>query len=105
MNEITIPQYDHGFNLAANLQDNSGDIKVLSGYTVTFKAWAAGTPSTVLVSAACTVVNNNSGTITCAVASGHFSSAGQYMAEFQASKSGVVETFESFKVKVRESPA
>ncbi len=105
MNEITIPQYDHGFNLSAYLQDGSGDIKVLSSYTVTFKAWAAGTPGTVIVSTACTVVNNVSGTITYAVASGHFSSAGQYVGEFQASKSGVVETFESFKVKVRESPA
>lgn len=103
MDELTIFRGDYGFALDFNCQTYSGDVKNLSGYTVTMRTWSPGVPTAIIVSGACTLLSAQGGQVRYIVGSGQFMSAERYYAAIDATMSGVRESFEAFTLRVAEN--
>ena len=100
---IRIPKSDKGFNLTFTIKDSSGTVYNLVGYTVTLKAWVAGSSGSLVVDAACTITDAGAGACYYAVTAGDFATAQTLSAELELTKTGVIESTESFKIEVTES--
>jgi hypothetical protein len=103
MQTLTVPCGDKGFDLSFTAQDSTGAIKNLSGYTVTLKVWVLGSPGTLLVSGACTVDSDALGTLHYTTVAGDFGTVGDYCAELEYTQTGVIESSETFTIRVSES--
>jgi len=101
---LTVYRGDYGYNLSWTLKNADGTAFTLTGYTVKFKVWPLGKPSQLLVNGTCDPVNENAGTLTYTVAQNDFLETGQFLAEFEATKTGYIESFNSFTLIVKESP-
>lgn len=101
---LKIAQNDCGRPLAFTLYESDGVTpKNLSGYTVTFKVWSSGVPSTLILSGACTVDIAANGTCHYTPAAGDFPTVGVYNAECELTASGIVDSTISFTLEVVES--
>ena len=103
MVNLTVPKGDYGFSIAATITTSAGVAYNLTGYTVKLKVWQEGSPGTLLVNAACSVVVAAEGTVTYAVAQNDFATAGTYLAEFEMTKTSVIESTKRFTITVEES--
>jgi len=103
MQTLTVPCGDKGFDLAFVAQNADGTAKTLTGYTVTLKMWAPGNPGTLLVSGALTIDSEALGTCHYTPTATNFVTIGEYLAELEYTQSGVIESSETFKIKVDES--
>ncbi|MFA6270929.1 MAG: hypothetical protein WC657_07025 [Candidatus Paceibacterota bacterium] len=103
MQTLTVPCGDKGFDLSFIAQDSTGAAKTLTGYTVTLKVWVAGNPGTLLVSGTLTVDSEALGTCHYAPTATDFVTIGEYYAELEYTQSGVIESSETFKIRVAES--
>jgi len=101
--EISIATGDYGYNLAFTCYDYSGNVYGLTDYTIHFKTWKYDVPGTLLIDGAGVIDDAANGKCHYTVASGDFDTEGQYVAELQIEKAGIVESFPSFKVNVTES--
>ena len=103
MTKIYIPKGDKGFNLSFTIRDSNGNAYDISTYTVTLKLWRKGLPGTVVQSGACVIVSGPAGTCTYAVTDSSFTSVGELVAELELTKTGVIESTQSFTIEVTES--
>ena len=103
MEKITIPKGDKGFNIAFTVKDSDGNAYVLTDYTITLKVWVQGAPATLLLSGACVIDDANLGTCHYVVAAGAFDTVGRYHAEVELTKTGVVESTQTFEIIVEVS--
>lgn len=106
MESIQIPKGDCGFKLEFTVHTYDGDAVDLTGYTVNLKVWEAGTPGTLaFAAAACTVpaATITDGICTYTVTSTDFIVSKTYHAELELTKTGVVESTETFKIVVVDS--
>ena len=103
MDNITIPQYDKGFNLAFTVTDSTATAYNLTGYTVKLKVWEEGIPTTFIVNGSITVDVAASGTCHYTIVADDFNSIATYLAELELTKAGVIESTESFRITIAES--
>lgn len=103
MDELEIAVGDYGMNWAFTVTDSDGTAYNLSGYTVKIKIWSPTIPATLLADLACTVDVAASGTCHWTVTN-IFTRRDTYYGELQLTKSGVVESTETFLINVKESP-
>ncbi len=103
MEKLTIPKSDYGYELTFSVQDANGAAYDLSASTVTFKAWSPLTPSTLIVNATCSKSTTVTGQCTYTIASTDFTTAGQYLAELELTRTGVKESTEPIMVIVRDN--
>lgn len=101
--KISIPAGDYGYDLAFTCYDKSGDVYILTGYTIHFKAWSYDSPGTLLVDSAGVIDDALNGKCHYTLASGDFDDEGTFEAELQLEKAGVIESFPSFVITVTES--
>jgi hypothetical protein len=104
MDELTFPKGDKNTVVTLKLQDHSGNIYAYSaGNSIYLNAWLPETPSTLVFSGGCVIVNTTSGTCTYTRTTGDFLSAGLYHAKvFMTRATGVEESLVPFKIKVPE---
>ncbi len=100
---ISIAAGDYGYNLAFTCYDNSGNVYVLTGYTIHFKVWTYDTPATLEVDGAGVIDDAPNGKCHYTIASGDFDTEGEYEAELQLEKAGVIESFPRFVITITES--
>lgn len=107
---LIVAQNDKGFLLQWTINSPKDPVTGvvrpfdLTDYTVTFKMWRAGAPTVNLISSgACTIVVAVLGTVTYLVKATDFATAGNFKAEFECTKSGVIHSTEAFDVIVQES--
>ena len=103
MEQIIIPQNDHGFDLTFPIQDSSGNAYPLTDYVVKLKVWVPGAPTNLVVNGTCAVTDAPGGICTYTVQSADFAIARRYLAEAELIKSGVVESTRNFMIIVEES--
>ena len=103
MANITVPKDDKGYNIQLSITDAADAVVDLTGYTVTLKTWAPGTPGTLLIDGTCVVTNTTGGVVTYLGTAGDFGTVGRYHAEVELTKSGVRESTENFRLTVAES--
>ena len=103
MADLIIPKSDKGFSLSFTVQDSAGAAYNLTGYTVTFKAWAAGSPGNPVVSAACVVDVAASGTCHYVILATDFIVAAEYLWEIELTKTGYIESTRHYTLRVEES--
>ncbi|MEM2906052.1 MAG: BppU family phage baseplate upper protein [Candidatus Bathyarchaeia archaeon] len=96
---LSVKRGNYGFALTFNVKNSDGSAKNLTGYTVTLKVWASGSESCKFTGT-CTVTDAANGICTYTVANGDFATVGQYLAELELTKTGVVEDTETFPILV-----
>jgi len=101
--KISIPCGDYGYNLAFTCYDKSGDVYILTGYTIHFLVWTYDVPATLIVDGTGTITSAVDGKCAYTIVSGDFDTEGEYEAELQLEKAGVIESFPSFVLTVTES--
>ncbi len=102
---ITVSLNDYGYVLTDILQDNSGTVFDLTNYNVKFHVWKSKSPGVYTVNANATVITANAGTVNYTVQSGDFANTGFYVAEWEATKTGIKQSFPTpgFTIQVKES--
>ncbi len=101
MADITVPKGDYGFNLTITIKDSDNAVYDLSGYSPKLKVWTPG--GTAFVAGTCALTNPTAGTVTYTVGSVDFTTAGNFKAEIEITKSGVIESTVPFTIQVTES--
>ena len=100
---IKIPMNDYGYDLAFTCYDKSGDVFILTGYTIKFKVWTYDLPATLLLNGAGVITDAANGKCAYTIVSGNFTTEGTFVGELEITKAGVVESFPSFTINVTES--
>lgn len=103
MKEITIPAKDEGYHLNFTVKDSDDVAYDLTDYTVTIKAWASDTPGTPFLETACTKSDPTNGICYYTIGDGKFDTPGTYLGELELTKSGVIESTETFAIIVPDS--
>ena len=103
MDSITIPKNDYGWNLDFTCKKFDGTIKTLTDYTIKLKMWRPGTSDTLLLNASCTIDDAAAGTCHYTIQENDFDTKGRYYAELELTKTGIVESVETFIIAVVES--
>jgi hypothetical protein len=103
MSKLYVPKGDKGFNLAFTIRDSSGNAYDITLYTITFKLWRKGIPGTLILSGACVIDSGVAGTCHYVVTDSSFTSVGEFKAELELTKTGVLESTQSFDFEVTES--
>lgn len=103
MTKVYIPVNDKGFNLNFTVKDATGTAYNLTDYTIKLKVWKVSNPGTLLVTGTCVIVIAANGTCYYNVAASDFTSIGSFKAELELTKTGVIESTQSFDIEVMES--
>jgi len=96
---MQIPQGDYGYYLNFTIQGSNNYNYDLTGYTIKLKTWVAGNKQVILIGT-CSIVTAANGTCRYLVANGNFNKAGEYVAELELTKTGVVESTKPFSISV-----
>jgi hypothetical protein len=103
---LQIPRGDYGVQYTFYVMKKVAGIqsaRSLSGFTVTLKVWAEGTPSTLLINQPCTVTDGPNGVCTYTSIAGNFDTIGDFKAELELTAAGVVDSSQPFTIRVVES--
>jgi hypothetical protein len=102
---LTVSQGDYGYAITDTLQDSNGTAFDLSNYAVKLHVWRPGKASVLIVNSNATVISNAAGTVSYTVANTDFTYAGMYNAEWEATKTGIKQSFPTvpFQINVEES--
>ena len=103
MADVIIPQNDQGFYLNFTVEDSDENAYNLSGYTIKLKVWKKYEPSVLLLTGTCSIVDAASGTCRYLIAEDDFEDVGLFEAELELTKTGIIESTESFEIEVVES--
>jgi hypothetical protein len=103
MADIYIPKGDKGYPLSFAIKDSDGDEYSLVGFTIKLKVWKHGQPETLLVDGTCETDDEDAGICHYNIASGDFNSVGVFKAELELTKTGNIESTQSFELEVTES--
>jgi len=95
---------DYGYLIPWTLLNADDSAFNLDGYTVHLKVWLPNKPSQLFVNGECDPVSEPAGTLTYTVAEGDFLEAGTFNAEYEATKTGEAQSFNTFQIVVEESP-
>lgn len=97
---ITVTKGDKGFNLDFTIQDSSGAPYNIGAYTVTLKAYEKNN-RTLFINGACTETIAADGTCYYPVGESDFAAAGKFTAKIELTKTGVIESTETFEILVK----
>lgn len=100
---LQIPKGDKGYNILFTILDSTGAAFNITDYTVTFKAWRANTPNTLIISSACSIVSGSGGTCNYSPTAADTAVAGTYMAEIELTKTGIIGSTIPLELKITES--
>lgn len=103
MADLTVSKGDYGLPLAFVVKDEENTVVNLTGYTVTFKVWSAGSQDSPIVSGACTIDDATAGTCHYTPGSSDFDTAGDYLIELERTKTGVKSGTTIYSLTVEES--
>lgn len=103
MADITVSQNDKGFYLLFTVKDSAGNAYNLAGYTIKLKVWLPRNPNKLIVNGSCEIVNGTNGTCKYSVAATDFTAVNIYNAELELTKTGIIESTETFTIEVKES--
>lgn len=104
MTTLYIPKSDKGYSLTITATDDVGTAKNLSSFTaVKLKMWKPGTAETLIVDSACTVTDATNGICTFEITTATSLTKGIYLAELEATATGIIESLTTFVVKIKES--
>ena len=103
MADLTIAQNDKGYYQGFTINDSAGNAYTLTGYTIKLKVWKANKKDTLIVNGTCEIVSEALGTCKYLVTASDFITKEIYQAELELTKSGVIESTESFTIEVKES--
>jgi hypothetical protein len=102
---VEVPQYDYGHYLYWTITEKDGvTVKPLNGYTVKFRYWREGNPSTLLLDGTCEVTDADNGACRYMIQENDFDEKGDFVGEHQMTQVGVRESSLQFPVIVTESP-
>jgi hypothetical protein len=85
------------------IQEEDGEAKDFTDYTVKFKVWRPDRPGTLLVDGTCVVDDDSGGLAHYPVVSGNFDVKNEYHYEIEITKTGVEESSYTGIFKVLES--
>lgn len=103
MQTLSIKQSDYNWDANFTITDSTGTAYNLTGYTITFKMWREGDKGNLVVNGTGSIVVAASGTCKYTSVAADFAVAGDYLAEIELTKSGTIESSETFMVSVEES--
>lgn len=101
LKEIRVKEGDYGFALGFEIKNADGTPKDLTGYAVYLKVWDSG--MNVILNGQCSITDAVNGKVAYIIQQNDFTQAGQYYAELELVKAGVVENTETFRFIVEES--
>jgi len=100
---MKVPKGDFGYYLNFVVKDSTAEVYPLTDYTITLKVWVAASPDELIVSGACDIVEEESGTCRYLIASGDFDTPGRYKYELELTKTGAKESTVALDLEVVES--
>jgi hypothetical protein len=103
MADLTIPQNDKGYYQTFTINNSAGVAYNLTGYIIKLKVWKANKKDTLIVNGTCEPINEALGTCKYLVTVNDFIIKEIYQAELELTKSGIIESTESFTIEVKES--
>lgn len=106
LRELVIGTNDYGepWGFTIYTDETMATPKDITDYTVTLKVWAAGSPGTLVINAACTKDTPASGTCHYTPVVGNkIATKSAYYAELELTKTGVVDSSWPFMLVVKES--
>ena len=103
MADLSIPKGDFGYYINFTITEDDGTAYNLTGYTITLKVWAKGSPSPLVVDSACAAVVEASGTCRYLIVDGDFGTKGFYNFEIELTKAGAEESTRTYELEVTES--
>jgi hypothetical protein len=94
---------NYGFDFTFTIYESDGATpKVLTDYTLTFKMWKRGS-RVVKVSSACAITDAANGVCTYTVAINDLDTIGEFEAEVELTKAGIIEDTDPFYITVEPS--
>ena len=103
MADLTIPRGDYGYNINFTVQSSGGVAYNLTGYTIKFKVWKDTKSGILFVNGSCTITVAADGTCYYTVVSGDFNEVGIFKMELELTKSGIVESTQTYELEVARS--
>ena len=101
---MDLRQNSYGYALGVTCYEADGITPFdFTGYTVTLKTWAPGSPTTIVFSGSCTVSGTGNNIASYVVQTTNLATIGLLEAEIQGVKTGVVVKFQPFDIKVKEA--
>ena len=103
MSDLTVPQYDYGYNLTFTVKDNAGVVYNLTDYVARLRIWIGGNRAGTIVNGTCVLTAPTFGTATYTVGSADFRNTGNYMGKIELTKLGIVESTKPFTIQITEN--
>lgn len=101
---MDLRQNSYGYALGITCYESDGTTPFdFTGYTVTLRAWAPGSPALIVFSGTCTVSGTSNNIASYVVKTTDLATIAILSGEIVATKAGVVAKFQPFDIKVKEA--